>query len=151
MNKVSQVLLLATAFTLSNAYAVEKVIVAKNAVSDEVSFAANAPQLASIKIEPVIEITASTTSPLNGKITFDENYTSRVSTPILGRVLSIKAQVGEKVKAGQVLATIDSPELGSALADARKASADLQLKNKAFEFATRVSENCIGLLIIHVL
>jgi len=133
MNKVSLVLLLSTAFTLSNAYAVEKIAVAKKTVSDEVSFAANAPQLASIKIEPVIEITASTTSPLNGKITFDENYTSRVSSPILGRVLSIKAQVGEKVKAGQVLATIDSPELGSALADARKASADLQLKHKAFD------------------
>lgn len=133
MNKTLLTLLLATSMTLSTAEATEKIAVVKKTASDEVVFAANSPQLANLKIEPVVEITASTTSPLNGKITFDENYTSRISSPILGRVLSIKAQIGDKVKAGQVLMTIDSPELGSALADARKASADLQLKNKAFD------------------
>jgi cobalt-zinc-cadmium efflux system membrane fusion protein len=143
MNKTLLTLLLTTSITLSTAQATEKIAVVnktavnkvavKRTASDEVVFAANSPQLANLKIEPVIEITASTTSPLNGKITFDENYTSRISSPILGRALSIKAQIGDKVKAGQVLMTIDSPELGSALADARKAYADLQLKNKAFE------------------
>ena len=143
MNKTLLTLLLITSITLSTAQATEKIAVVnktavnkvavKKTASDEVVFAANSPQLANLKIEPVIEITASTTSPLNGKITFDENYTSRISSPILGRALSIKAQIGDKVKAGQVLMTIDSPELGSALADARKAYADLQLKNKAFE------------------
>lgn len=143
MNKTLLTLLLTTSITLSTAQATEKIAVVnktavnkvavKKTASDEVVFAANSPQLANLKIEPVIEITASTTSPLNGKITFDENYTSRISSPILGRALSIKAQIGDKVKAGKVLMTIDSPELGSALADARKAYADLQLKNKAFE------------------
>jgi cobalt-zinc-cadmium efflux system membrane fusion protein len=143
MNKTLLTLLLTTSITLSTAQATEKIAVVnktavnkvavKKTASDEVVFTANSPQLANLKVEPVIEITASTTSPLNGKITFDENYTSRISSPILGRALSIKAQIGDKVKAGQVLMTIDSPELGSALADARKAYADLQLKNKAFE------------------
>jgi len=133
MNKISLVLLLATSFSLTMANAVEKINVVKKSASDEVVFATNAPQLANLKIEPVIEITASATSPLNGKITFDENYTSRISSPILGRALTIKAQIGDKVKAGQVLMTLDSPELGSALADARKAYADLQLKHKIFE------------------
>ena len=133
MNKISLVLLLATSFSLTMANAVEKINVVKKSASDEVVFATNAPQLANLKIEPVIEITASATSPLNGKITFDENYTSRISSPILGRALTIKSQIGDKVKAGQVLMTLDSPELGSALADARKAYADLQLKHKIFE------------------
>ena len=143
MNNTLLMLLLTTSITLSTAQATEKIAVVnktavnkvavKKTASDEVVFTANSPQLANLKVEPVIEITASTTSPLNGKITFDENYTSRISSPILGRALSIKAQIGDKVKAGQVLMTIDSPELGSALADARKAYADLQLKNKAFE------------------
>lgn len=143
MNKILLTLLLTTSIIISTAQATEKIAVVnktavskvavKKTASDEVVFTANSPQLANLKIEPVIEITASTTSPLNGKITFDENYTSRISSPILGRALSIKAQIGDKVKAGQVLMTIDSPELGSALADARKSYADLQLKNKAFE------------------
>ena len=92
MNKTLLTLLLTTSITLSTAQATEKIAVVnktavnkvavKKTASDEVVFAANSPQLANLKIEPVIEITASTTSPLNGKITFDENYTSRISSPI---------------------------------------------------------------------
>ena len=117
--------------SLSNA-AVAKTAV-KTSISDEVVLPPNAPQFASLKIEPVIEVEAPATSPLNGKITLDENYTTRISSPILGRAVSIKAQIGDKVKAGQVLIIMDSPELGSALSEARKADADLKFKRKAFD------------------
>ena len=124
------VLILIISFT-SNA--VERASVKKPSSPDEVILAPNSPQFANLKIESVIEITAPATEPLNGKITFDENYTARISSPVLGRALSIKAQTGDKVKSGEVLMTMDSPELGSAVADARKAEADMQFKRKAFE------------------
>lgn len=101
--------------------------------SDEIIYAANAPQLSSIRIESVTEIPAPASEPLNGKITFDENYTARVSTPVAGHAISIHAQIGDLVKAGQVLAVIDAPELGSAMADASKAESDYELKKKAHE------------------
>ncbi|MES2182491.1 MAG: efflux RND transporter periplasmic adaptor subunit [Pseudomonadota bacterium] len=134
MNRTALIMMLAVGVTISfSSNAAEQTPAKKASASDEVVLAPNSPQLTSLKIEPVIEIVAPATEALNGKITFDENYTARISSPILGRAVGIKAQTGDKVKAGQVLMMMDSPELGSALADARKAEADLQLKRKAFE------------------
>ena len=101
--------------------------------ADEIVLSPDAPQLASLKIETVAEIPAPVAPPLNGKIIFNENYTARVSSPIAGRALKINAEIGDNVKAGQGLMILDSPELGSALADARKANADLQLKKQALD------------------
>jgi len=93
----------------------------------------NSPNYANLKIETLQEIPAPSTEPLNGKVVFDENFTSRVSSPILGRATKIYVQIGSPVKAGQVLMSIDSPDLATAIADARKANADLELKRKAYE------------------
>ncbi|OAM52755.1 efflux transporter periplasmic adaptor subunit [Methylovorus sp. MM2] len=100
---------------------------------DEIILPADSPQLANLKIESVIEVAAPAAEPLNGKISFDENYTARITSPVIGRALQINAQIGDKVKAGQVLMVLDSPDLGSAVADSRKADADLQLKKQALE------------------
>jgi len=100
---------------------------------NEVVLEENSAQEANLKIEPVVEIVAPTTAPLNGKIAFDENYTSRVSSSILGRAIKINAQLGDHVKAGQTLVIIDSPDLGSAMSDFHKARADLDLKKKALD------------------
>ena len=129
MNRIIYIMLILTSmiFTCSSNAA------EKESITDQVTLAENSPQLTSLKVELVTEIIAPSTEPLNGKITLDENYTARLSSPILGRAISINAQIGEKVKRGQVLMTMDSPELDTAVADARKADADLQLKRKIQE------------------
>lgn len=108
-------------------------IAGSKAARDEIVLPAGSPQLENLKIEPVIAVTAPTADPLNGKISFDENYTARITSPVIGRALQINAQIGDKVKSGQGLIVIDSPDLGSAMADARKAEADLQLKKQSLE------------------
>ncbi len=100
---------------------------------NEIIIVPNSPQFVNLKIESVKEIFAPSTDPLNGKITFDENFTSRIGTPIDGRVTKINVQIGDVVKAGQILMLIDAPDLGNALSDARKAQSDLQLKKQAKE------------------
>lgn len=105
--------------------------VSKIAGLGELTLPANSPQLANLKIEAVKEITAPNTSPLNGKIAFDENYTARINPQIDGRVEKINVQIGDNVKKGQALMVLDAPDLGLALADARKAQADLRLKQQS--------------------
>jgi cobalt-zinc-cadmium efflux system membrane fusion protein len=61
----------------------------------------------------------------SGKIAFDDLRVEHVFSPVAGRVTKIEAQLGERVKKGQALAVIDSPDLGLASADVAKAEADL--------------------------
>ncbi len=101
--------------------------------ADEIVLKAGSPQLTSLKVEPVVEIPVPVTEPLHGKIVLDENRTARIFSPVAGRALTIRAQLGERVKAGQPLLEMDSPDVGGAVADARKAQADMQLKQQALE------------------
>jgi cobalt-zinc-cadmium efflux system membrane fusion protein len=69
--------------------------------------------------------------PLAARVAYDENATARLFAPIPGRVVEIRANIGDKVKAGDVLAVLDAPELGTAAADLAKARADAEQKKAA--------------------
>ena len=101
-------------------------------------FPEGAPQLAALRIEVAETFPLPLAEPLNGRVAYDENRTVRISAPIAGRVISIKSEVGDGVRAGDTLATIDAPELGAAAADLAKAHADDQRKAYAHERAKRL-------------
>lgn len=105
-----------------------------------VKFTANAPQLSALKIANVEEVSLPISDLLNGRISYDENVTSRISSPIPGRVLTLRAEIGDKVQRGTVLVNIDSPDLSSAEADWRKAQADELRKKLAYERAKSLFE-----------
>ncbi|HTD02229.1 efflux RND transporter periplasmic adaptor subunit [Undibacterium sp.] len=100
-----------------------------------VKFALNSAQLSSLKISAIEEIPLPVSDMVNGRITYDENVTSRISSPILGRVIALHTEIGEKVRRGAVLADIDSPDLSTADADWRKAQADELKKKLAYDRA----------------
>ena len=103
--------------------------------SGVVTFAPNAPQLSSIVVRSVHTEAMPVSSPQAGRIAYDENHTTRITSPIAGRVLALHAEVGDAVRAGQALAELDSPDLGTAEADWQKARADELRKQRAFERA----------------
>jgi cobalt-zinc-cadmium efflux system membrane fusion protein len=61
----------------------------------------------------------------SGVVTLDDQRSGHVFSPVTGRVLKILAQLGQHVKKGDPLATLESPDIGSAVSDAHKAEADL--------------------------
>ena len=101
-------------------------------------FDAGAPQLASLRIAMIEEAPLPVAEPLNGRIAYNEDVTGRVSSPVAGRIVSLKAAPGDSVKAGQVLATMDAPDLAAAVADLRKAQADESRKRLAQERAQKL-------------
>lgn len=130
----SRIALVLLTLLSGQAYAADKAVGnAQNQAANEIVLTAGSPQLASLRVEPVKEIPVPVTEPLNGKIVFDENRTARIFSPVAGRALSIKAEVGDAVKVGQTLLLMDSPDVGGAVADVRKSQADLQLKQQALE------------------
>jgi cobalt-zinc-cadmium efflux system membrane fusion protein len=70
---------------------------------------------------------------LPGIVESDPSRTAAVLTPLGGRVLEIRAALGDHVHKGQVLAVIDSPDLAQAYADDGRAEDTLQLTKKNLE------------------
>lgn len=59
-----------------------------------------------------------------GTVVLDERRTARLGAPLEGRVAAVLAEVGDMVRAGQVLAHISSPAWQEARAALRKATAE---------------------------
>lgn len=98
-----------------------------------IRYESNAPQLAYLKITTVEKAPVPAIEALQGYITYNEDLTARITSPVAGRVTQITAKVGDRVKPNQPLATIDSPDFGQANADVMKAQSDLKLKQQSFE------------------
>ena len=110
------------------------------AANDTLHYKAGAEQLSYLDIAPVEELAAPTMQALPGKLAFDEDVTVRVFSPVTGRVTELVAKPGAAVKAKDVLAWLSSPDFAQARADARKAQADLAMKQKALSRAKQLAD-----------
>ena len=83
-----------------------------------------------------LTVTPAHAEPVSAKLVLpaivesDPARTAAVLTPLGGRVLEIKVALGDRVRQGQVLAVIDSPDLGQAYDDNDKAADTAQLTQK---------------------
>ncbi len=97
---------------------------------EQLRFPAGHPQL--VLLGTVEAKTAeSITIELPARLVWNEERTQRIYPAFAGRVLSLNADIGQRVNAGQVLATLASPEFGAAQADTAKAVADAQVADRA--------------------
>jgi len=71
----------------------------------------------------------------NGTVQPDVNKTIHVTSLGSGRVVDLKARLGDYVKKGQTLLVISSPDLAGAVGDYQKASADQELAAKGLDRA----------------
>lgn len=96
----------------------------------QLHFAPDHPQLALLKLssaypskELVVELPA--------RLVWNEERTQRIYAPFAGRVSTIRADLGQRVKAGEPLALLASPDFGQAQADTAKAHAEQVLAQQA--------------------
>src|SRR6516162_8392562 len=68
-------------------------------------------QLASVKVEPVGEYEFLIEKTAVGSIDFNQDMSVQVFTPYQGRIVELFAKVGDEIKKGQTLFTINSPDL----------------------------------------
>ncbi len=90
-------------------------------------------QLASVKVAPVEERDFPVEKEAVGSIDFNEELSVQVFTPYQGRIIALFASIGDDVKKGQTLFTIDSPDLLQAESTLIAAAgvADLTTRNLA--------------------
>jgi membrane fusion protein, heavy metal efflux system len=80
---------------------------------------------AGMEIEPITDRPVGGTIRVAGRVTFDDLRVAHVFSPVTGRITKIIAQPGQRVKKGDKLCVIQSPDLGSAVSDMAKAQAAL--------------------------
>jgi len=75
-----------------------------------------------------------------GRIEADETRISRITAPVSGRIVELEVVEGQRVKRGEVLATIHSTDLSSAQSTFLKACSHRQLAERAVSRAKQLLE-----------
>ena len=78
---------------------------------------------------------------LSGKIAYGEDRYSKISSPLQGRVVEVRAHLGDRVKAGAVLLVVDSPDIAQAYSEYVKEDSDLQYATRSHELAKDLYSN----------
>ena len=106
---------------------------------DALTFKPGSPQLAAFKVELVA---GQKPAPLavTGRLAWNEDATVRILPPLAGRLVALKAPVGVRVAAGDLLAEISSPDFGQAQSDAARAATDLVAAERTKERVARLVE-----------
>ena len=78
---------------------------------------------------------------LSGKVAYGEDRYSRISSPLQGRVVEVRARLGDRVKMGDVLLVVDSPDIAQAYSEYVKEDSELQYATRAHELAKDLYEN----------
>ena len=106
---------------------------------EQLRFPAGHPQLALLSTAPAVAAN-SVAIELPARLVWNEERTERIYPAFAGRVVKLNADVGQSVHAGQVLATLASPEFGAAQADTAKAQADARFSERALQRQTELFE-----------
>lgn len=87
-----------------------------------------------------IRVAASTTDELiaNGTITYDANRVAVVASRAEGRIVSVRADLGQEVRPGGVLAVLESSDVGQTRGDLERASANRETARRNFEREERL-------------
>ena len=78
---------------------------------------------------------------LAGKMAYGEDRYSKISSPLQGRVVEVRAHLGDRVKAGDVLLVVDSPDIAQAYSEYVKEDSDLQYATRSHELAKDLYSN----------
>ena len=102
-----------------------------------------AQRLAGIELLPVTRTTGGTLVA-NGAITYDANRVSVVSSRVEGRIVSVRADLGQEVRAGGLLAALESSDVGQIRGDLERGKANLETARKNYEREKRLFEEQIS-------
>ncbi|MBP1148384.1 MULTISPECIES: efflux RND transporter periplasmic adaptor subunit [Methylocaldum] len=104
----------------------------------EIAVKAPPSLLERLKIEPVTSTEIGETLHLPGRVTLNEHRVARVGPSVTGRVTNVMAFIGQNVRQGERLATINSTELSIAQAAYLKAKTQMNLHRLAVDRARRL-------------
>ena len=103
-------------------------------------------QRGGIEVQPIVRGEFHTSRDFPGTVVPNSHAVADITALVRGRVADVYADLGQEVKSGQLLAMLDSGELGMAQSSYLKAKAKLYVAERAFRRAqSLLEEKVIGL------
>lgn len=102
---------------------------------DSMMVKARQPLASQLKTAEVGKLPIATTVRVPGRVAFDDRRVARIGVNVTGRVSELRANVGDVVKPGDLLAELNSTELSTARLAFVKAAAQRDLQSRAVERA----------------
>jgi membrane fusion protein, heavy metal efflux system len=100
-----------------------------------------------LAVETVVESTLQDALRVSGRVSVNENVLAKIGPSISGRVIEVKADIGQRVSRGQVLAVMNSTLLSDTQANFLKAKSQVELKRLYVERSRKLyDEGIISLL-----
>ena len=100
---------------------------------DAKKFAISDSMAKMITLDSVANCYLSTETSLSGEVSFNENNVIKVFPRGSGQVIESKVTLGDKVKAGQVLAVIKSADIAGSYVDLASAKADIAIAQRQYD------------------
>jgi cobalt-zinc-cadmium efflux system membrane fusion protein len=107
---------------------------------DKLTVPATSPLRSRLVVNPVNSSATAHMLRLPGVVETDPTHLVNILPPLTGRLIALKVKLGDEVKQGQLLAIINSPDLGQAYSDVDKARDALDLAHKALDRAHSVHD-----------
>jgi len=107
---------------------------------DPQTVAINAQQARQVRVSDVIQRDFAPRVDAVGYVDFDQDHVAQVGSPYAGRVRDVFAKAGDKVHRGQVLFSVDSPDLAQAEATLVSAAAARAQTTLALERAKGMAQ-----------
>ena len=102
---------------------------------------ADAVRKAGVRLAQVVERPMSASLTANAEVGYNRNRLAQVSSPVSGKVWRVDREIGQPVKQGEVIALIDSADVGRAKANLLKAIAEHELKVQTLKRLRTSSES----------
>lgn len=100
-------------------------------------------RLAAIVVGNAESVTASGLA-VTGTITYDANLVTHIGARTDGRVVALRADLGTRVRRGQVLVELESPEVGGLRADEQEARALVRIASENYARERRLEQQGIS-------
>ncbi len=97
--------------------------------------------LAQLKISAIGQVEMRDSLRVPARVELDQQRVARIGATVTGRVSEIRAVLGDEVKKGEMLAMLNSTELGAAQSAYLKASSQVNLRRLAVNRARRLLES----------
>ena len=101
---------------------------------------------AGIRVEPARRGDFTRSVRVTGKVALNEDRVTHIHPLVEGRVHEVNVQFGDRVKAGQVLAVIDSQQVGRAKLELYQRTLETRLAKVNYDWARQISQNAQALI-----